>query len=132
MSNFFENIKNLLFKSFLKNKDYDLDKENHTTNNKKHLEKTQHEKEGDETSILIEEYNNNRFANENYFNKQKLLSASLIQNKLMPMLYLTFSFSSLIFLMLSENSNGRRTENYISIDPENNKKLFNFFNYFEK
>jgi hypothetical protein len=131
MSNFFETIKNLLFKSFFKKKDYDLDKENHTTNNKKHLEKTQHEKEGDETSILLEEDNNNKFANENYFNKQKLLSTSVIQNKLMPMLYLTFSFSSLIFLMLSENSNGRSTENYISFDAENNKKLFNFFKLYD-
>lgn len=129
MSNFFENIKNLLFKSFLKKKNQDLEKQNFnsTKNNKNQAcEKGQTERESDETSILLEE-ENNRFPNENYFNKRKLLSTNLIKNKLIPMLYLTLAFSSVAFLMLSENSLSRSSENYILIDAENDKKLFNFF-----
>lgn len=127
MSNFFENLKSLLFKSLLKKKDYDTEKDNNFSNNKKQLLKTQQEKDCDENSILLEEEHNNRLQNENYFNKRKLLSKSLLQNRLIPILYLTFAFSSLLFLMQSEINYGKNSENYISIDKKTNKELFNFF-----
>ncbi len=142
MSNFFENIKNLFFKSFSKKKDQE--QENQTYNNKTQKEKeeinskkqtepkTNCDRENDETSILLEE-ENNRFQNENYFNKRKLLSTSLIKNKLIPLLYLTFAFSSVAFLLLSSSENSSfqgkssSSQNYILLDAKNNKKLFNFF-----
>ena len=125
MSNFFENVKNYLCKPRKSEK-------GNENNLKKHLRKSsqenqQKEKQDDETSILIEEDNRqNQNTEMNFSNKRKILSKSLIQNRLLPLLYLTFSISTIIFCFISEPL-VKNKDNYIIIDPTKGVKMFDFF-----
>ncbi len=126
MSNVFEYIKNLFFIPLLKRTEMDTKKYNCNNNDNKYYVKAQNEKEGDDTSILLEG-ENNELPIKHYLNQRKLLSTSLIKNKLLPLLYLIFSFSSIMFLMLCENTQMKKTENYILINGYKDRKFFNFF-----
>lgn len=134
MSNFFENVKNYLFKrrkSDRENpKEKDLEKENlgnpqNLKGQKRLSQDAIKERQEDETSILLED-DLNKHNNEMLFNKRKILSKSLVQNRLMPLLYLTFSFSTIIFCFLSEPIM-KNKENYLTIDANKGIKMFDFF-----
>jgi hypothetical protein len=122
MSNFFENIKNYLFKQKKKEKAND---NNLKKPRKQSQENQQKEKQEDETSILIEEENRQN-VDMHLYNNKKIFSKSLIQNRLLPLLYFTFSLSKIIVCFLSEPMEGNK-ENYITIDPSKGVKMFDFF-----
>lgn len=122
MSNFFENVKNYLFRPKKGEKGY----ENNTKKTHRlSQDYQQKEKQEDETSILLEE--DNRQNNDvNLFNKRKILSKSLVQNRLLPLLYLTFSMSTIVFCFISEPIT-KNKDNYIILDASKGVKMFDFF-----
>jgi hypothetical protein len=120
MSNFFENVKNYLFKpSKIEKANNNLKKPQQSQENQ------QKEKQEDETSILIEGENRENI-NLHLCNNKKILSKSLIQNRLLPLIYLTLSISKFFFCFFSELSE-KNKENYITIDSSKNVNMFDFF-----
>lgn len=125
MSNFFENLKNLIFKKFKQDKkDLDVEKDHTRYSKTKIPEKPTVEKEADETSILMDEETRVKYDYDSYSNR-KLLSTSLIQNKLLPLFYFIFSLSGIMFLISTENIINNPI-NYILLDRKQ-KKVLNFF-----
>ena len=131
MSNIFENIKDYIFKKFKNSKkDIDLEKEYLNYEKKKNKIPNQNkEREGEETSILLEEEIKPTNIDYNNLISKKYISTNLIANKLLPILYFTFYISTILFLFLME-SNKINKQNYLTIDT-GIKKISIFFNFFK-